>query len=97
MGSGVSSADASKNEFMLQRQKPVNGTDIRDMGHALNEIAKLRTMCRLIDPRDLNQFLEKLTVAEIPIHDSSPHDYRIVHSNISSGKSQLSLMPINDS
>lgn len=69
---------------MLQRQKPVNGTDIRDMGHALSEIAKLRTLCRLIDPRDLNQFLDKITTGEIPIHDSSPHDYRIVRSNISS-------------
>ena len=85
MGAGALSSDATKNEYMIQRQKPVNGTDIRDMGHALEEIAKLRTLCRLIDPRDLNEFLSKLNTGEIPIHDSSPHDYRIIKSNISSG------------
>ena len=56
------------------------------MDEALQEIAKLRSLCRLVDPTDLDQFLEKFNrVDPTAIRGNPSHDFKIVHSNISSG------------
>lgn len=56
------------------------------MDEALHEIAKLRTLCRLVDPTDLNAFLAKLNrVDPYAIRENPNHDFKIIKSNISSG------------
>lgn len=64
-----------------------------DMNGALQEIAKLRTLCRIVDPTDLDQFLEKFNhVDPTAVRGNPSHDFKIVHSNISSGKLRLLLL-----
>jgi hypothetical protein len=59
MGGGVSrdSQQLAKLEYLVQKKKPVDGSDCVDLESALIEIGKLRTLCRLVEPEIVNELL----------------------------------------
>jgi hypothetical protein len=78
MGSGVStdSKQLAKLEYLVQKKKPIDGSDCLDFDSALIEIGKLRTLCRLLDPQTVEDLLsgqkdEKVTNLEVmPVKES---------------------------
>jgi hypothetical protein len=78
MGSGVStdSKQLAKLEYLVQKKKPIDGSDCLDFDSALIEIGKLRTLCRLLDPQTVEDLLsgqkdDKVTNLEvIPVKES---------------------------
>lgn len=53
-GASVEAIELAKCELLVQRNKPSDGSDIPDYNSALFEIRKLRALCRMIRPDDID-------------------------------------------
>lgn len=76
----------AKYEYLGQREKPADGSDITTLDAAIIEICKLRSLCRQVDPSFVDSVLSNISQGEKPATETKVRE--LVEPKRSSAKSQ---------